>query len=114
MVTTTRAALLGDRDACIAATESILGRGLRDPEALYFCVRNLARVGETEQATTLLVRVVGAGFHNPGTFRRDPWLAPIRGHPLFEPLVREAEIGRRASVAAYRAAGGESLLGAAE
>jgi serine/threonine-protein kinase len=113
MVTTTGAALRRDHDACVAATRSILDRGLRDPEALYFCVRNLARVGEADEAVALLVRVVSGGYHNPATFRRDPWLEPLRSHPLFEPVCREAEIGRRASVDAYRAAGGESLLGAA-
>jgi tetratricopeptide (TPR) repeat protein len=111
MVATTRAALRGEREACVAASESILARGLRDPEALGFIVRNYARVGETERALDLLGRVVDGGFHNPGLLGSDPWLASLRGRPEFEELVLRAERGRRASLDAYREAGGEALLG---
>jgi hypothetical protein len=61
----------------------------------------------------LMARAVAGGYHNPAAFRRDPWLAPLRGHDAFQAAVAEAEAGRRASVEAYRAAAGETLLGAA-
>jgi tetratricopeptide (TPR) repeat protein len=111
MVTTTRAAIRGDRDACVAATEAILARGLRDPEALGFAARNYARVGEAERALEVLARVVDGGFHVPDLLRADPWLASLRGRPAFDDLVARAERGRRLSVEAYREAGGDALLG---
>jgi TolB-like protein len=114
MVATTRAALLGDRERCVAATEALLARGLRDPEALFFSVRNYGKVGEVARAIPLLERVVASGFHVPQVLRRDPWLDSLRGHPEFERLVVESDAGRRASVEAYRAAGGDTLVIAVE
>jgi TolB-like protein len=114
MVETTRAALLNDRAGCVAATESVLARGLRDPEALYFCVRNYAHVGETERAVATLGRVVAGGFFNPATFLRDPWLEPLHGLPTFTAEVERAEVGRARAVDAFRGSGGEALLGPAD
>jgi TolB-like protein len=112
MVATSRAALHGDREACVAAIEALLGRGgLDDPEAHFFAARNYARVGERDRAVALLERIGARGFHQPGALRRDPWLAPLRGDPGFEAVVAAAEAGRREALEAYRASGGESLLG---
>jgi TolB-like protein len=114
MVQTTRTALLHDREGCVAATESLLARGMRDPEGLYFGVRNYAHVGEADRALTLFRRVVDGGLHCAETFRRDPWLEPLRLLAPFRAEVERAEAGRRRSVEAYRAAGGEALLGPAD
>jgi hypothetical protein len=111
MVETTHAALRRDRGACVAATDSLLARGLRDPESLYFCARNTARVGETDRALDLLARVVHGGFHNAAAFRRDPWFDPLRRDPRFAALLAEADAGQASSREALRAAGGDGVLG---
>ena len=57
--------------------------------------------------------MVAGGFHAHSTFVRDPWLDPLRGLPAFSALLLRAEEGRRQSLEAFLAAGGERLLGAA-
>jgi TolB-like protein len=114
MVVTTSAALREDRALCVSATESLFARGLKDPESLYICARNLSRVGALDSALATLRRVVDGGYHNPGALERDPWLAPVRSMAAFEAVLASARAGRRASLDAYREAGGPSLLGAEE
>ena len=46
---------------------------------------------DTVKGLSLLRRSVGKGYQNIEDFRRDPDLAPLRGMPEFEELVRELE-----------------------
>jgi hypothetical protein len=95
----------------LAGEESLLGRGFRDPEGFYFVMRNAARVGLPEVATRLLDYVVSQGYHCARAMRSDPWLERLRGRPDFEALLARAEDGRRNAAAAFRAGGGDALLG---
>jgi hypothetical protein len=61
---------------------------------------------------SILGRVVDQGFHVPSALRADPWLTPLAGDPRLEALLRQADAGHAASLAAFREAGGEELLGA--
>ena len=89
----------------------IEGSGFRDPEGIWFAARTVAKVDAADEALRLLARAIEGGFHNPAAMRRDPHLAHVAGDPRFLDLVARAERGRADSLAAYRAAGGESILG---
>ena len=48
----------------------------------------------------------------PQALREHPWLSPLRAAPAFAGLVERADARRRQALAAFRDAGGETLLGA--
>src|SRR5262245_8986120 len=52
----------GDRDEALRDIERLIGRGFRDGEGLYYAVRSLARLGETERALETFRIVIGEGF----------------------------------------------------
>jgi hypothetical protein len=91
----------------------MLQTGFHDPEGLFFCLRNASFVGDRELALEMLDRVVEGGFHCPTPLVRDPWLDPIRCEPGFVRALRRAEERYAAALQAFRAAGGERLLGVA-
>jgi serine/threonine protein kinase len=93
--------------------EDLLGTGFRDPEGIYFVLRNAVRVGHLEPALRMLESVVTRGYHCVETLRTDPWLSALRDRPEFAGWLVRAEEGRRASAAAFREGGGEALLGIA-
>src|SRR5205085_670258 len=109
-----RAGIERDREACVRDTKVVLDGGFHDPEGIFFAARNLVRAGAIEEGMDLLARSVHGGYHVPALMARDPWLDSVRGTPAFESLRREAEEGHRASVEAYRKAGGERLVGPIE
>lgn len=111
VVTGHRAAVEGSRAEVVAATEAVLSSRFRDPEGLLFKARNLSRVGEGERALELLERVVRGGFFCAEAMRRDAWLAPLRGEPRLQEVLRRAEEGHREAAEAYAAAGGPRLFG---
>jgi eukaryotic-like serine/threonine-protein kinase len=113
MVAAMEAALERRRADCLEALRQVRGSSFHDPEGLYFTARAHARIGETGEALASFRRVVDGGFHCPAAFLRDSWLDPLRAIPEFGDLVRRAEEGHRASVEAFRAAGGDRLLGVA-
>jgi TolB-like protein len=107
-----RAAIEGNREECVAAGRTVLASSFEDPEGLYFASRALVHVGEVDLGLGVLVdRVFGRGFCVEEVLGRDPWLDPARGDPRFGKAVDLARAGREAAAVAYRAAGGEALLG---
>ena len=106
-----RGSIRGDRRAVDAGMTPILASGFHDPEGLYFGVRCLSHVGDSDGALRLLERVVAGGLFIPSVLRSDPWLAAAREHPAFADLLARSEAGHRRAVALYREAGGERLLG---
>ncbi len=83
---------------------------LRDPCALFYVARMLARAGDTSRALAKLRDVVGAGFWCFSFMARDPWLDRLRGHEDFRAILRLAEAGEREARTAFIAAGGEQIL----
>src|SRR5262245_45941208 len=114
MLLALKAGIQRDREACLLHSKRVDDGGFHDPEGLYYAARNLSRAGADAEAMPLLERAVRGGFHVPVVMARDPWLDSLRGTPGFEALRREAEEGHRASVEAYRKAGGERLVGPIE
>ncbi|HEX5137210.1 MAG TPA: protein kinase [Planctomycetota bacterium] len=106
-----RAAIEGNRGECLAATRAVLASSFHDPEGRYFGARNLVHVGEIDLGLEALGRVCARGFCIDQAIERDPWLEPVRGDPRYAQAVATARAGRLAATDAYRAAGGESLLG---
>ncbi len=111
MFTSTRAAIEGDRKACVAATRRVFGSTFHDPEGLYFESRNLVHVGEGERGLFRLNEIVARGFHCWQALETDPWLEPVRGTAEFAALLAAARAGSEKAARTYEKAGGTILLG---
>jgi serine/threonine protein kinase/tetratricopeptide (TPR) repeat protein len=84
--------------------------GAFDPEEIFFVGTQAARLGMPE-ATEILGRAVEAGYPCWDALVRHPWITPIQGQPGFADVVRRAELARQRAEAAFREAGGLTLLG---
>jgi len=78
----------GDRELALPGIERIATHN-RDPEAWFYQVRSLARLGEHDKALDLLERL-SRSYFPVQTFGRDPWLAPLRDRPRFAEIMRGA------------------------
>jgi serine/threonine protein kinase len=105
-----RAETRGEREEAIQTLDVLMKSGLRDGEGMYYGVRVLARLGETERALAALRRTAELGFFCYPAFARDAWLDSLRGLPEFLQLMREVEARHRAAAAAFIEHGGDRLL----
>jgi serine/threonine protein kinase len=96
-------------DESLAAVHRNLD-GAFDPEEIFFVGTQAARIGMPE-ATEILGRAVDAGYVCWDALMRHPWITPIQGQPGFADVVRRAEQARQRAEAAFREAGGMTLLG---
>lgn len=69
----------------LSAVESLDGAACYNLACLYL------HASDTARGLSLLRRSIGKGFQNIETFRRDADLAPLRGTPEFEELMKELE-----------------------
>ena len=83
-----------------------------DPEAIFQEGWLLCDVGEHEQALEYLQRAVAKGYFVTHTLSRYGQFDALRNDVRFKAVLAEAEAGRQRSLAAFREAGGERLLGA--
>ena len=103
----------GDRETARAATDAMIERWpLRDPCSTYYLARTLSAT-EHPRAMEMLRRSIEGGFHTYSLLQRDPWLDPLRHHPEFHEVVGYAEAQYRDAIEAFRAAGGDRILGPA-
>jgi len=84
--------------------------GAFDPEEIFFVGTQAARLGMPE-ATEILGRAVDGGYPCWDALVRHPWITPIKQQPGFADVVRRAELARQRAEAAFREAGGTTLLG---
>ncbi len=84
--------------------------GAFDPEEIFFVGTQAARLGMPE-AIEILGRAVDGGYPCWDALVRHPWIAPVREQPGFADVVSRAELGRQRAEAAFREAGGQTLLG---
>ncbi len=84
-----------------------------DPEAIFQQGWLLCDVGELEAGLDYLSRAVTKGYFASATLAERPQFDQLRRQPAFVALLDEAEAGRLRSLAAFRAAKGERLMGAA-
>jgi serine/threonine protein kinase len=82
----------------------------RDPCALFYFGRLMARAGDSPRALSVLERSVHGGFLCFEFMTRDPWLAPLRAEDSFRQLLRATEVRERAARAAFIEAGGDRIL----
>jgi tetratricopeptide (TPR) repeat protein len=108
-----RAAFEKDRDGCVEGTRQLLASGFHDPEGVFFCARNLARVDDREFALKLLRQVVDGGFYCAPAIVQDPWFDSIRAEPSFINVLHRAEEKSGEAAMAFARAGGDRLLGLA-
>jgi serine/threonine protein kinase/tetratricopeptide (TPR) repeat protein len=106
-----RALLEGRREESLTAAEAVLASELKDPETLFHLGRILARLGERQQATSLVGRAVEHGFFCYPAIARDPWLDSLRGDAGFVAVLREAETRHRGAQLTFARAGGDRGLG---
>ena len=84
-----------------------------DPEAIFQQGWLLCDVGEYEAGLADLSRAVAKGYFPAATLTDRPQFAELQREPAFVALREQAEAGRLRSLAAFRAARGERLMGAA-
>ena len=84
--------------------------GAFDFEEIFFVGTQAARLGMSE-ATEILGRAVDGGYPCWDALVRHPWITPIKEQPGFADVVRRAELARQRAEAAFREAGGTTLLG---
>jgi TolB-like protein len=82
-----------------------------DPEASFMYSLVLFRTGQAERGLELLEGAVRGGFNAATAMTDEPGYDVVRREPRFEALRDLAETRRSEALAAYRAAGGERLLG---
>ncbi|HZB25563.1 MAG TPA: hypothetical protein VE379_05500, partial [Vicinamibacterales bacterium] len=85
-----------------------------DPEAIFQQGWLLCDVGEYEAGLGYLSAAVSKGYFASATLAERPQFRALAGEPAFVALREQAEAGRLRSLAAFRAAGGERLIGAAQ
>ena len=84
--------------------------GAFDPEEIFFVGTQAARL-QMPEATAILGRAVDAGYAAWDALERHPWIAPVRNQPGFAEVRERAARARERAYAAFRDAGGPSLLG---
>ncbi len=82
-----------------------------DPEALFLYSLVLFKVGRVERGLEVLQDSIAGGFNASGALGDEPVFDAVRGQAAFEALRGTADARRAEALAAYRAAGGERLLG---
>jgi hypothetical protein len=82
-----------------------------DPEAMFQLGWLLCDVGEHETGLAHLRRAVSKGYFVAPTLAGRPHFDALRAEPAFRVLLDEAEAGRQRALAAFRAAGGDRLVG---
>jgi len=82
-----------------------------DPEAMFQEGWLLCDVDDDETGLTFLQRAIAKRYFAVATLSARPQFDRLRSHPVFVSLLSEAEAGREHALAAFRAAGGDRLLG---
>jgi eukaryotic-like serine/threonine-protein kinase len=82
-----------------------------DPEAIFQEGWMLCDVGEHEGGLDYLRRAVAKGYFVAPPLSGRRQFDGLRSEPAFQALLADAESGRQRALAAFRAAGGERLLG---
>jgi serine/threonine protein kinase/tetratricopeptide (TPR) repeat protein len=110
-LTSMRALLEDKREESLEASAELRKATFRDPEGIFYLARQLAYLGEQEQALETLSKAIERGFFCYPAMVRDPWLDPLRSVPEFAALLRKAHQRHADASSAFIEAGGDRLLG---
>jgi tetratricopeptide (TPR) repeat protein len=108
-----RTKIEGDAGSSIAAIRRILDSAFSDPEALFYLMRHLASLNESDAALELFERVVASGILCYPAMSGDPWLDSIRKKPKFVKLLEKVEHQHRTAAKAFARLDGDRILGIA-
>jgi serine/threonine-protein kinase len=107
------ASWLADRRIDMLGVSMIPGLKIRDdPEAIFQEGWMLCDVGDYEQGMFCLELAVSKGYLAAPTLARSPQFDALRGKPRFGEVLAQARAARERALTAFRASGGEALLGA--
>ena len=96
----------------LAAQESLRTLTImNDPEALFQIGSLRCDVGEFETGLPYIEQSIARGYYVAPTLERRSQFDAVRDQPRFQTLLAAAREGRARSLAAFRDAGGERLLG---
>jgi len=113
VVWTDRLAAFLDRRLELLGISMIPGLKIRDdPEAIFQEGWMLCDIGDYEQGLFCLELAVSKGYLAAPTLARAPQFDALRGNHRFSEALVVARTGREQALAAFRASGGEALLGA--
>jgi non-specific serine/threonine protein kinase len=84
---------------------------MNDPEALFQIGTLFCDVGEFEAGLQYVQRAIARGYYVAHTLERRTQFDAVRDGPEFRAMLAAAHEGRARSLAAFRDAGGERLLG---
>jgi TolB-like protein len=101
--------LRGDRQESTALIRQL--RTMHDPEGRFYVARQMAQLGETEDALDVLGGAVRDGFFCIPAIAGDPAFDSIRGLPQFANILREAEARHRRAIISFISAEGDRVLG---
>jgi TolB-like protein len=104
-----RLLLEGKRAESLAASEFCI-RHFPDPEAVFYMARQLVRLGEPDRAFEVLDDVVDRGFYLSHPLSNDPWLAPLRTLPGYEPLMQRTRRLEQDAAVLFSQCGGPALV----
>jgi TolB-like protein/predicted Ser/Thr protein kinase len=103
-----------DRQPGGMLAESSAFTGLKiwdDPEAIFQQGWLMCDVGDHAAGLDWLRRAVAKGYFAAGPLATRPQFDALRTNPEFQRVLADAEAGRQRALAAFRAAGGERLVG---
>jgi eukaryotic-like serine/threonine-protein kinase len=106
-------AWLDRRPEEMLAHRSALGdvKVMDDPEAVFEEGALFCDIGNTERGLGLVRQAVTKGYYVVDTMLKSPAFQDVRDDPEFREILAEAEAGRARALSAFRARGGERLLG---
>lgn len=84
---------------------------MSDPEALFQIGTLFCDVGECDTGLQYVQRAIAKGYYAEQSLERRTQFDPVRGREDFQAILAAAREGRARSLAAFREAGGERLLG---
>jgi serine/threonine protein kinase/tetratricopeptide (TPR) repeat protein len=102
--------LQGKQEEAITALKWAIAAHV-DPEPIFLFGVLLSRLGARRDALEALRLGVEGGFLVASTLERDPNLAALKGDEAFKKITSRARDGHEKALAAFRDAGGHSLLG---
>jgi len=100
------------RDDMNIGRSQFAGLGIQnDPEAIFLEGWLLCDADVSDAGFAFIKRAIAKRYYAVGTLATRPQFDRLRSNPEFQALLSEAEAGRNGALEAFRAAGGERLLG---